>query len=207
MLFRSFKFGNPSNFNKKLFYSFSNKFIEDPYTWSKYTEKTPTALPSAAGGVTLAISEINYPNEWKALKTYVGFSEIPELSYKDSGSFITDFFIDLNVDFSVENIKNFAPIIKIYATQKLNKFQSGTMETSLPETQFVGLIIQIFTLNDGSTVTIYKQNENKFALLRDFGQKTLYVGPQVSIELNPSNDNIVNQAITEVYGKIGRAHV
>ena len=31
----------------------------------------------------------------------------------------------------------------------------------LPEQQFVGLIIQIYTLNDGSTITIYKQNENQ----------------------------------------------
>ena len=31
------KFGNPSQFDKKLFYSFSNLDIVDPYTWEKYS--------------------------------------------------------------------------------------------------------------------------------------------------------------------------
>ena len=93
--------------NKKLFYSFSNKFIEDPYTWEKYTDTTPDALPIQGGSVTLANSETNYPEEWKTLKLWVGFSDIPELKYNNDGSFITDFFVDLNVGFNVLNIKNF----------------------------------------------------------------------------------------------------
>jgi hypothetical protein len=113
------KYGNPSNFDKKLFYTFSNLEIVEPYGWSFYTSATPDALPYNGGLITLANSKLNYPDEWKTLETYVGFSEIPELRYKDSGSYITDFFIDLNIAFNNENIVNFAPIIKIYATQKL----------------------------------------------------------------------------------------
>jgi hypothetical protein len=200
-----FKYGNPSSFDKKLFYSFSNKFIEDPYTWEKYTEATPDALPVQGGSVTLTTSQTNFPEEWKTLRIYVGFSDIPELTYKDSGSFITDFFIDLNVGFNVQNIKNFAPIIKIYATQKLTQTQPQTSVSPLPippvlpTQQFVGLIIEIFTLNDGSTVTIYKQNENKFSLFRNFSQEIKFVGEQVGIS-GETNLNLAKIAITEIYG-------
>jgi hypothetical protein len=113
------KFGNPSQFDKRLFYSFSNNDITDPYTWNQYQLSSPNALPTI-NGPTLAFSKSQYPNEWKALETYVGFSEIPELVYDNNGSYITDFFIDMGVEFTVNNVINFAPIIKIYATQKLN---------------------------------------------------------------------------------------
>ena len=111
-----FKYGNPSNFDKRLFYTFSNLPITDPYTWENYTTVTPNALPPQT---TLVNSQTSRPNVWNALKLYVGYSEIPELQYKNSGSYITDFFIDLNVAFNVDNVIQFAPIIKIYATQKL----------------------------------------------------------------------------------------
>ena len=111
-----FKYGNPSNFDKRLFYTFSNLPITDPYTWENYNIVTPNALPPQT---TLITSQTTRPNVWDALKLYVGYSEITELQYKNSGSYITDFFIDLNVAFTVDNVINFAPIIKIYATQKL----------------------------------------------------------------------------------------
>ena len=111
-----FKYGNPSNFSKRLFYTFSNTKVTDPYTWEKYTLSTPGVLPPA---VTLSNSQTNFPKEWVALKTYVGYSELPKLAYSNNGSYITDFFIDMNIAFNVGNIINFAPIIKIYATKKL----------------------------------------------------------------------------------------
>jgi len=113
------KFGNPSNYNKKLFYTFSSLEITDPYTWNYYNTTTPNALPDGINGVTLATSKSNYSAAWKSLETYVGFSNIPELKYKDSGSYIFDFFIDNNIAFEPINIENLTPIIKIYVTQKL----------------------------------------------------------------------------------------
>jgi hypothetical protein len=81
---------------------------------------TPNSLPSTdPNSPSLTTSISLKPNEWVALETYVGFSNIPELVYKDNGSYITDFFIDCNVAFDVENIQNLHPIIKLYATQKL----------------------------------------------------------------------------------------
>ena len=112
-----FKLGNPSSFDKQLFYTFSiNHRIETPITWDYYNYTTPNWLPT---GSTLNNSISSHPLEWAALETYVGFSEIPQLTYKDGGSYITDFFIDCNIAFDVYNIEKLAPIIKIYATQKL----------------------------------------------------------------------------------------
>lgn len=126
------KFGNPSQFEKRLFYSFSNYDIVDPYTWNQYRLSTPNALPTI-GGITLAASKAQYPLQWVTLETYVGFSEIPELAYDNDGSYITDFFIDMDVAFTENNIRNFAPIIKLYATQKLN-------DNTLNRSKFIGLM-------------------------------------------------------------------
>ena len=115
------KYGNPSNFDKNLFYTFSDikKDFESPYLWEKYSITTPNALPNSAGTITLTASKLNYPKEWKVLETYVGFSSVSGISYTQTGSsVIYDFFRDFNVAFNEINIKNFAPIIKIYATQK-----------------------------------------------------------------------------------------
>ena len=111
-----FKYGNPSDFDKRLFYTFSTRFIEDPIIYGPYFQGS---LPTQGGGVTLAQSKQQNPKSWEALEYYVGKSSIPELAYKDSGSYITDFFVDLNVLFNEKNVKEFATLIKIYATQKL----------------------------------------------------------------------------------------
>jgi hypothetical protein len=127
-----FKYGNPSNFEKRLFYTFSNKEIVDPYTLDSYTTLTPDSLPPA---ITLNQSKTQYPQTWKDLEVYIGFSNISELQYKNSGSYITDFFIDYDVAFTSDNIKLFAPIIKIYATQKL-------IDNTLNKTKFINLMNQ-----------------------------------------------------------------
>jgi hypothetical protein len=111
--------GNPSNFDRRLFYTFSNQFLVDPIPYQGYNEGSPGLLPFSGGNITLAQSKAIYPETWKTLETYVGFSEIPELKYKDTGSYITDFFIDVNVKFTEQNVKQFSPLIKIYATEKL----------------------------------------------------------------------------------------
>jgi hypothetical protein len=111
-----FKFGNPSNFDKRLFYTFSTRYIENPISYSPYEQGN---LPPQ---ITLAQSKTQNPKTWEALEFYVGNSTIPQLEYKNSGSYITDFFIDLNVQFNEKNVIDFTPLIKIYATQKLNGF-------------------------------------------------------------------------------------
>jgi hypothetical protein len=112
--------GNPSFYDKRVFYSLTSLPLVDKIVPKSYNLDTPYSLPSLNGTTTLAQSQNAYPDEWRALETYVGFSTIPQLEYTNIGSFITDFFIDLDISFSVDNIRDFAPLIKIYATQKLN---------------------------------------------------------------------------------------
>jgi len=114
-----FKMGNPTMFDRRLFYTFSTKFIQDPISYQGYNQGTPGSLPTNGGSITLAQSKTANPETWKDLEYYVGFSEIPQFVYSDNGSYITDFFVDMNVQFNQKNVKEFAPIIKLYATQKL----------------------------------------------------------------------------------------
>ena len=113
------KIGNPSNFDRRLWGSFttnpSNK-VFDGYTWNAYTSGT---LPTQGGSTTLAVSISLNPAAWRNMYTYVGFGTTPGIQYSDNGSYYTDFFVDLNIEFTEENVQNFAPLIKIYGTQKL----------------------------------------------------------------------------------------
>jgi hypothetical protein len=117
-----FRYGNPSSYNKRIFASYlshqGTQVVTDPIQFDPYTQ---FSLPSKNGGITLSQSKQTYPKEWLELELQVGFSTIPELVYKDSGSYITDFFIDNNIKFTVDNITLLAPIIKMYATQKLSE--------------------------------------------------------------------------------------
>lgn len=115
------KYGNPANYKRRVFDSFlasngGNSSITDPIIFTTYVANT---LPSKNGTITFAQSNANYRLEWIALETEVGFSTINNLKYTDNGSYITDFFIDNNIGFTIDNIVLCAPLIKIYATQKL----------------------------------------------------------------------------------------
>jgi hypothetical protein len=115
------KYGNPANYKRRTFDSFisyksTTPSVVDPINFDPYV---PNSLPSAKGGITLAQSRVQYPSEWTTLETEVGFSTIDNLIYTNFGSYITDFFIDNDIKFSVNNIVICAPLIKMYATQKL----------------------------------------------------------------------------------------
>jgi hypothetical protein len=129
--------GNPTNFNRRLFLTFSNQYIVDPYPYKGYNQDTPGFLPFSGGNITVTQSKLIYPKAWNALELYVGFSEIPKLKYTDNGSYITDFFIDMNVKFDEKNVIDFGPIIKIYATEKLK-------DNTLNSTKFYKIMNQYF---------------------------------------------------------------
>lgn len=190
----AFKYGNPSRYDRRLFYTFSSLPLIDPYTWNDYTVSSPFALPYSGGNITLADSRLAYPEPWKKLLTYVGFSDIPELEYKDSGSFITDFFIDMNIAFNVDNIERFASIIRIYATQKLNQFQSNV----IPPPTFTALFISaLATLKDGTTVTVEQKGDEKRAILRNVVNIIQFTGLYTR---TISDNELIDQAIINIYG-------
>ena len=107
--------GNPGNYNRRVFGSFLGTAIDsikpNPYVRG--------SLPTLKGQTTLSQSKANYPSQWSALQTEVGFSTIVNLKYTDQGSYITDFFVDNNIEFSVPNITLYSELIKVYATRKL----------------------------------------------------------------------------------------
>jgi hypothetical protein len=184
-----FVYGNPSNYNKRLFYSFSDLPLKDKFEWVKYTESTPNVLPNSSGTPNLATSQILKPNEWKTLKTYVGFSNIPELTYKDTGSYITDFFIDFNVAFTEPNIKTFAPIIKLYATQKLNQNQSNQVNTNQPAN--ANILIYQANLSNGNVFEINETTSNRIAIVRNLGVQIFTKNYPTNTSINVITDNIL----------------
>jgi len=126
------KYGNPANYKRRIVDSFisdkgGNNAIVDPIIFDPYVANT---LPSVGGKISLTQSKTNFPLQWTALETEVGFSTIQNLVYTDNGSYITDFFIDNNIAFTVNNVVLCAPLIKMYATQKL-------YTPSITTTQFV----------------------------------------------------------------------
>jgi hypothetical protein len=115
-----FRYGNPSNYNRRVFDSYisfnGQPVVTDPITFNPYVKGT---LPTKGGGITLRQSKLSNPTAWNALETNVGFSTISGVVYSDNGSYITDFFVDNNIEFTAQNVVLLAPIIKMYATQKL----------------------------------------------------------------------------------------
>jgi len=115
-----FKYGNPSNYERRIFDSYLShnnlQVVVDPIKFEPYV---PNSLPQVGSNLTLSQSQINNRQAWTTLETEVGFSTIPNVRYSSLGSYITDFFIDNNIEFSSRNITLLAPIIKMYATQKL----------------------------------------------------------------------------------------
>ena len=192
------KYGNPGNYDRKLFLSFSNYQITDPYDWTKYQSVTPNALPTLNGGVTLSTSKTNYPNEWKTLETYIGFSEIGKLKYSDNGSYITDFFVDMNVAFTEENIKTYSPIIKIYATQKLQDYvDSAIIPSNEPNVNSYAV------LTDGNTIELLPTTNNRLTpVLYDPNKELLYAGPSRLMFLF-SEEELFDETITDYYGPFG----
>jgi hypothetical protein len=180
---------NPSNFNKKLFYTFSDLELKDKYEWEKYVEKTPNVTPINPS------SFITYDSAWKTLQTYVGFSTIEQLSYSNNNSFILDFFKDYNIAFTKENAKLFAPIIKIYTTNKLNQYQENILNPkNIPPT---GLKVYESLLSTGSTLTINEFPTYKEAIIKD--NNIIIWGPS-SYSNEQDNVTIQEIAIGLVYG-------
>ena len=133
------KLGNPSNYDRRLFDSFlpdyqTGYFFKDTTQSASQPTETgfrlidplkfdvyiPGSLPTQGGTTTLAASVSAYRDAWKELQLEVGFSTIPGVRYSDQGSYITDFFVTNDINFTKENVKICAPLIKIFATQKLS---------------------------------------------------------------------------------------
>ena len=113
--------GNPSRINRRIWESYLSYGQPQPTVIQPipFLPYVANSLPTAGGTVTLAQSRAANLASWRQLEIEVGFSTIPNLSYSDRGSYITDFFVDNNISFTVDSITILAPLIRIYAAQKL----------------------------------------------------------------------------------------
>ena len=153
-----FKYGNPSEYSKEMFLSFTNTnnrtfgydTIFNPTQYTSYSSYSPNALPISGGTMTVSQSKISYPDAWKALETYVGFSNIDKIKYTNSGSTIFDFFIDNDIEFSEINVKSLYTLIKIYATKKSedNTYNKTLFRSSINEYVKNNNDLQNLVMND-----------------------------------------------------------
>jgi hypothetical protein len=148
-----FKNGNPSKFRRRIFDSYlsylSTPVVTDPIPFLPYVQGS---LPTRGGTVLLSQSKLQNPKAWFALETEVGFSTIPNVEYSSTGSYITDFFVDSNIEFTEANVTILAPLIKMYAARKLEspalnaaQFKNQLNEYLQKETNFqnnlLGLVL------------------------------------------------------------------
>lgn len=117
------KIGNPKKFDRQQFGIFSGQDKFKPAQtfgyggqYSSFYANDPDPLPRD-GGKTVSQSILAYPQVWKTLQEYVGFSTIEGIEYTQTST-VYDFFRDNKIPFTSENIKGLYPLIKIYATQK-----------------------------------------------------------------------------------------
>jgi hypothetical protein len=113
------KMGNPSNFNRPSFNYFTNNNQFKPVANIAPTAYIQGTLPGDSTNTSLALSIAAKKTEWGVLKKYVGDFIEPRVTYTNTGSPITDFFIQNNVEFTVSNIETLYPLIRIYAKEKL----------------------------------------------------------------------------------------
>lgn len=181
------KIGNAGKYNRKVFDSFSNLPEFNPIDKINFGNYVQNSLPTIGGVTTLSQSISNYPQEWETLFLYVGEYRDEFMEYKDTGSYITDFFVDLDIEFTTQNIIDLSQIIKVYASQKretptitknvfyerFNEFLINTknLQNTITNQVFVKLNQQLPTINieydTGSRSTI-DGNITKLELWKDF---------------------------------------
>jgi len=151
------KIGNAGNFDRRVFESFLNdpNYPVDPIQFDPYEFNT---VPGQGQTIDLTQSRAQNNGVWNTLLKYVGFSTIPGADYTNVGSTITDFFIDMNVKFSEDNIKTLYPLIRIFATQKQKKISAGQTYTGENfREQLKTYINDFYLVNDNivSEVSLY----------------------------------------------------
>ena len=187
------------------FFTLSSFQMVDKFNYESYALSTPNALPYNGGSITLSTSKTNHPQAWEALEKYVGFSTIDELIYSNNGSFITDFFIDMNVAFKENNVKYFSQLIKSYASQKLKQYRDNQFPPVQPPLNFPEPIVAFATLQDGTVAQVIEGPETlvnivpkrRVRLLTTEGKTIDISTPQISTK---TNREIIVEAITNFYG-------
>ena len=121
------KMGNPSGYDKRVFNSFSNNSVNNPFDKINFGEYVSNTVPGI-GGATLLESKTQNPESWQSIYLNFGDSNFENIKYTTNGSYITDFFYLFNVEFNKTNIELLTPLIKIYVAKRLNNENYSTQD-------------------------------------------------------------------------------
>jgi hypothetical protein len=166
-----YKRSNPTGFDTNLFNILSSNpsdAIVNRYNIKKY-DTTPNSVPT--DNVINYLESLNlYPQEWKAMKLYIGYSTISGLDYNGSVSnenYLTNFFRVFDIAFTVDNIILFRNLIKIYGANSIRNASN--------ETKFKNLVSGYLTVSSnlsGQTFTNFITSlKKKFGLTQENPQK------------------------------------
>ena len=139
------KIGNPKKFDRIQFGNFisastSSALFMKPTVSIDYGSYIENTLPTS-GITTLEQSQDNNEEAWKALYLSIGPSSIDKLGLGET-SYIYDFFIDNNIQFTAENVFRLSKLIKIYATQKFNN--GGLYNSTQFKTDITNIVQKIY---------------------------------------------------------------
>ena len=122
-----YKQGNPSYYDRRVWNSFSDDTTYQPNQKIEFGNYIPNTLPTSGGTISLAASQANNPEAWEALQLSVGRYLATGYDYSSNGSVITDFFVDMDIEFNEGNVRQLSHIIKMFASQK---FENPSMTAS-----------------------------------------------------------------------------
>ena len=121
------KIGNPLEFDRKLYGSLTTipeYKINNPLTFNSYKKGSLPGDGVLVGPNALQTSQVNNKDAWDALKLNIGTPVNKIITgnyitpYSNSGNSITDFFIEMNIEFTKNNVETLSPLIKYYARNK-----------------------------------------------------------------------------------------
>ena len=181
----AFRLGNPTQYKRRETDSYLSSILGtsnviDPIPFQAYVQNS---LPTFGGSVSVLQSEINNPAAWQALRLNVGFSEIPELAYNNAGSYITDFFVDNNIAFTQQNVEILAPIIKMYATQKLEDPSISDTQFATSLQNYLALTVEIQNTSLDNTLTIIRKELPNITELPERTIQSQFDSKQSKVEL------------------------
>lgn len=177
-----FKQGNPTYYDRRVWNSFSDDTSRHPNQKLDFGNYIPNTLPTSGGTVDLATSQANHPESWEALRLSVGEYFADRYQYSSNGSVITDFFVEMDVDFTPTNIRRLSHIIKIYATQK---FEDPSMTSNQFMSKFNDYLDLLTTSQNNIQNILFRQLNKNLENVREEQEKisSSMKGDVVKLEL------------------------
>jgi hypothetical protein len=152
--------GNPTGYRRRVVDSYISYVtgqlqVADPIQFASYKTNT---LPTNGGTLTVQQSRLANPAAWAELDLDVGFSTIPELVYNNGGSFITDFFVDSNIEFTQQNVFQLSELVKQYATEKLSNPNLTARDFAGQLSAYINDNESFYNTTLDNTINIFQRN-------------------------------------------------